>query len=72
MILAYINKKKSRENSGTFLLILPHLNSLEISRCQCAELAWFPPYNLPENTIPRHRHIIEMIQQNILYSESSW
>jgi 8-oxo-dGTP diphosphatase len=39
---------------------------------KCAELAWFTPENLPENIIPRHRHIINMIQQGILYSESGW
>jgi 8-oxo-dGTP diphosphatase len=33
---------------------------------KCAELAWFTPENLPENIIPRHRHIINMIQQGIL------
>ena len=39
---------------------------------KCAELAWFGPDNLPNNIIPRHLHIINMIQQNILYSESGW
>jgi mutator protein MutT len=39
---------------------------------KCAELAWFPSNNLPKNIIPRHHHIIKMIEQGILYSESGW
>jgi 8-oxo-dGTP diphosphatase len=39
---------------------------------KCAELAWFSSHALPANIVPRHRHIIEMIQQNSLYSESGW
>jgi 8-oxo-dGTP diphosphatase len=39
---------------------------------KCAELVWFMSNDLPENIIPRHRHIIEMVQQDILYSEDGW
>lgn len=39
---------------------------------KCAELAWFAPANLPKNIIPRHHHILEMVQRGILYSENSW
>jgi mutator protein MutT len=39
---------------------------------KCADLAWFTYDNLPENIIPRHHHILEMIQRGILYSESGW
>ena len=39
---------------------------------KCAELTWFAPDNLPQNIIPRHKHIIKMIEQGILYSESGW
>lgn len=39
---------------------------------KCAELTWFAPHDLPENIIPRHRHIIEMVQQGVSYSESGW
>jgi 8-oxo-dGTP diphosphatase len=39
---------------------------------KCAELAWFAPDKLPQNIIPRHKHILDMIQQGILYSESGW
>jgi 8-oxo-dGTP pyrophosphatase MutT (NUDIX family) len=39
---------------------------------KCADLAWFSSDNLPQNIIPRHHHIMEMVQQGILYSESSW
>jgi 8-oxo-dGTP diphosphatase len=39
---------------------------------KCAELGWFTLDNLPQNIIPRHHHIINMIQQGIMYSESGW
>ena len=39
---------------------------------KCTELAWFSPEKLPENVIPRHRHIVEMIQNGSLYSENGW
>lgn len=39
---------------------------------KCAELAWFDINQLPANTVPRHRQIIEMVQQGILYSENGW
>jgi 8-oxo-dGTP diphosphatase len=39
---------------------------------KCADLSWFAHNELPENTIPRHRHIIEMVEQNIAYSERGW
>jgi len=35
-------------------------------------LAWFESNKLPENVIPRHRHIIEMVQNGIFYSEKGW
>jgi 8-oxo-dGTP diphosphatase len=39
---------------------------------KCAELAWFASDNLPKNIIPRHSHIIHMIQCGVPYSESGW
>jgi 8-oxo-dGTP diphosphatase len=36
------------------------------------EIAWFSCDELPENVIPRHRQIIEMVQRSILYSEDGW
>ena len=39
---------------------------------KCAELAWFSPNELPNNIIPRHRQIIEMVQNTVLYSENGW
>jgi len=35
-------------------------------------LTWFESNQLPKNVIPRHRHIIEMVQSGILYSEKGW
>ncbi len=37
-----------------------------------AALTWFEMNQLPQNIIPRHRHIIEMVQGGILYSEKGW
>lgn len=39
---------------------------------KCAELAWFAFNQLPDNIIPRHRHIIEIVEKNIFYSEDGW
>jgi 8-oxo-dGTP diphosphatase len=39
---------------------------------KCTELAWLTPDALPDNMIPRHRHIIEKLGHNGLYSESGW
>lgn len=39
---------------------------------KCIELAWFSPAELPKNIIPRHRQIIEMVYNSILYSEDGW
>lgn len=37
-----------------------------------ADLKWFPLDDLPQNTIPTHRRIIELIQKGIIYSEDGW
>jgi len=37
-----------------------------------AEIAWFSYDALPENIIPRHRQIVEMVYNNVLYSENGW
>lgn len=37
-----------------------------------AELAWFPWTSLPENIIPRHLKALQLMQQNVMYSESNW
>jgi len=39
---------------------------------KCAELAWFTLNTLPDNIIPRHHQIINMIQNGVLYSENGW
>jgi 8-oxo-dGTP diphosphatase len=65
------------EQGKAILAVVFKINSWtgEISNKEpekCADLAWFAPNNLPQNIIPRHKHILDMIQQGILYSESSW
>ncbi|HLJ31011.1 MAG TPA: NUDIX domain-containing protein [Candidatus Babeliales bacterium] len=47
-----------------------HISNKEPDKC--AQLAWFSVNELPDNIIPRHRHIIIMVQQGILYSECGW
>ena len=37
-----------------------------------AEIAWFSYDALPENIIPRHRQVLEMVHNNVLYSENGW
>jgi len=47
----------------------------DVANCEpdkIAELQWYALDALPENVIPRHRHIIEMVQCGVLYSEKGW
>ncbi len=37
---------------------------------KCTQLNWFAPNELPENVIPRHRQIITMLKQGIMYIEN--
>jgi 8-oxo-dGTP diphosphatase len=67
---------KSEKNDEIIALVfkINHWNN-ELTNQEphkCAELAWFAIDNLPENIIPRHRHILKMITQKIAYSENGW
>jgi ADP-ribose pyrophosphatase YjhB (NUDIX family) len=44
--------------------------NLELERHD--DMQWFSLDNLPEFMVPAHRHALEMIQKNILYSEHGW
>jgi len=39
---------------------------------KCEEMVWFDLDALPENIIPAHRHALEMIEKNIVFSEFGW
>lgn len=39
---------------------------------KCDEIAWFHVDKLPENIIPTLKHVMEMLKQNIFYSEYGW
>ncbi len=39
---------------------------------KCDDIQWFPMIQLPENLIPAHRHAIELISNNVFYSEHGW
>lgn len=39
---------------------------------KCSELSWFDLDNIPENTIPYIKTVIEKIKKNIFYSEYWW
>ncbi len=39
---------------------------------KCSDLSWFDLDNLPPNTIPYIKKVIEKIQDNIYYSEIGW
>ena len=76
MLFAHCLSFKNEQNESILALIFKitrwHGEIVNKEPDKCAKLAWFSPNELPQNIIPRHRHIIEMIQQNALYSESGW
>ena len=39
---------------------------------KCDDIRWFEIDNLPENTVPYVKQAIEMIRNNIFYSEHGW
>ncbi|MFA6463615.1 MAG: NUDIX domain-containing protein [Candidatus Paceibacterota bacterium] len=39
---------------------------------KCSDLSWFDINNLPENTIPYIREVIECYKKGIFYSEFGW
>lgn len=67
----------NNERSVEFIALTFMINNWqgEIINCESdkhTELAWFSYETLPSNIIPRHRHIITMVQQGLLYSEDGW
>lgn len=67
---------KNEKNEDLLVLIFKILNwsgePVNKEPDKCAELAWFSSNELPDNVIPRHRQIVEMVQNAILYSENGW
>ena len=39
---------------------------------KCSDLTWFPVNNLPVNTIPYVRVVVQSIEQGVFYSEYGW
>ncbi|HML19578.1 MAG TPA: NUDIX domain-containing protein [Candidatus Dependentiae bacterium] len=39
---------------------------------KCSEVAWFDLDKLPENIMPMHKHVIDMIKKGIVYSQYGW
>lgn len=44
-----------------------HLKNQELEKC--SKIKWFNLNNLPENILPAHKQIIELVQKNTYYSE---
>ncbi len=44
-----------------------HLKNQELEKC--SKIKWFNLNNLPENILPTHKQIIELVQKNTYYSE---
>lgn len=39
---------------------------------KCSDLSWFPLNNLPPNTIPYIKHVLEAVERGEIYSEFGW
>ena len=70
--LTFKNEKGEKIVALVFKITAWHGELVNQEPDKCTELAWYAHDALPDNVIPRHRQIIEMIQQNILYSENGW
>lgn len=76
MNLAHCISFKNEQGADRFALVFK-INRWqgEVINCEPnkqAEIAWFSYDALPDNVIPRHRQIVEMVHDNVLYSEHGW
>jgi len=39
---------------------------------KCSDVSWFALDNLPQNLMPMHKHVFNMINYDIVYSEYGW
>ena len=73
--LVHTFHRKGTENNLVALIFKAEEWSGEIINNEpekCDELAWFSLNQLPENIIPAHRHALECIKKNNIYSEHGW
>jgi 8-oxo-dGTP diphosphatase len=70
--LSFKNEKGLELMALAFRIINWHGEIINREPDKQSEIGWFLSQELPENTIPRHRQIIEMVEQNVMYSEDGW
>ncbi len=72
--VVHVMHRKSDDERIDFFVRVRHWNGDIINRepDKCDLLDWFPPADLPPNTIPYVRYALQMVQAGILYSEFGW
>lgn len=73
--LVHTLHRKGTENEVMLLCFKTDISGLEPRNNEpdkCDDMRFFKIRELPENMIPAHRQIIELVEQGIRYSEHGW
>ena len=70
--LSFINENGTAITAFVFKVAVWQGSIINREPDKITELQWYALDALPKNVIPRHRHIIDMVQRGVLYSENGW
>ncbi|HEY4509620.1 MAG TPA: NUDIX domain-containing protein [Candidatus Paceibacterota bacterium] len=67
------DKGEDNERADVFFMIERWEGEVKnVEPQKCSDLSWFSVGNLPANTIPYIRMVIQSVEQGIFYSEHGW